>query len=126
MTHSTRHDELRALVQDAVFKYTTLQREELRRKNPGLSDEELDMLQPVVEEYDPVVELSLIAADRRHDPSLRRQANADAAQYLRPKLKSVEMMTDPRLLEQNSQKMQLADKMLDILEAMAAAKASRS
>lgn len=108
-------DELRARIQETVHRFTALAREEIARKwadgwrvtpvgwvlpapenivlgeaiPPGL----LEKLQPLMEEYDPVVELALVAADYGNPVELRVRANGDAAKYLRPQLKSIEYTT---------------------------------
>lgn len=139
--------ELRALTQEAVHHFTDLRRKEITERwaqgwrisplgwvLPEEGDRVvgelipphiLDSAQPLIEEYDPVVELSIMAADYRNEVSLRRQANADAAQYLRPKLKSIELLEDPESLELQQQKNDLAGRMVDILDAMAQAKRQR-
>lgn len=113
---------IRALCQEAVHHFTDLRRQELRHQNPGLSEEELDQMQPLIDEYDPVVQLAILGSDHSKEASLRRQANSDAAQYLRPKLKSVEMLGDPRLAESQAQKDELASKLVGVMELMAKAK----
>lgn len=90
-----------------------------------ISDEVLDQLQPLIDEYDPVVELSLIAVDNRNDVTTRRQAHAEAAQYLRPKLKSIEILEDPESIELQNKKAEMAERMVDILDAMAQARRGR-
>lgn len=114
---------LRASVQEAVHHFTDLKRHEIKAKEPSITPEELDRLQPQIEEYDPVVQLAIMASDYSRDPSLRRQANSDAAQYLRPKLKSIEMLSDPRLLDSQKERDALASRLVDVMEIMATAKA---
>lgn len=87
-----------------------------------ISDDDLDRLQPLVEEFDPVVELSIIAIDRRNDVTIRRQALSDAAQYLRPKLSAVAMLDDPETLASASQKHELALRLVGLMGAVASAK----
>lgn len=113
---------LRATVQMSVHEYTALKRDELKAKNPDMTPRELDALQPEIQEYDPVVQLALMGSDYSRDPALRRQANADAAQYLRPKLKSVEMLGDPRLVESQKERDALAHRLVDVMDIMAKAK----
>lgn len=136
---------LRAMTQEAVHQFTEMKRTEIIQKyadgwrwsplgwvlpeepviGETISPALLDTLQPLVEEYDPVVELSLIAVNYENKPELRRQANADAAAFLRPKLKSIELIDDPRNQELQAQKNELAGKMVDILEAMSKAKSEK-
>ena len=118
---------LRAMAQDSVHHFTMLRRQEIasnyyRQNGTPISDEELDRLQPLVEEFDPVVELSIIAIDRRNDVSIRRQALSDAAQYLRPKLSAVAMLDDPETLAAQSQKQELARRLVTLMGAVASAK----
>lgn len=140
-------EQLRVLVQESVHEFTQLRRDEIRsqwrlgwRPSPDLPnllslppeeervlgeevpDEVLDSLQPEEQEYDPVVALAVMAADRRHDPSLRMQASASAAQYMRPKLKSVEIVDDAETKEIAAEKNELVARMLSLLDVMAIAK----
>lgn len=122
-----RKSSLRAMTQERVHHFTHLKREEIRKNfflehGYEIDESELDRLQPLIEEYDPVVELSLIASDYALEPSIRRQANSDAAQYLRPKLSAVKIMDDPEAVEVENQKMRLANRLVEVMETMAAAK----
>lgn len=119
--------ELRAMTQEAVLEFTSLRRDHIARNyriehNKDITEEELDMMQPLIEEWDPVVSLALIGTDYRNKVEIRRQANADAAQYLRPKLKSIELLEDPESQALNEEKVALAGRLVDILVAMEAAK----
>ena len=114
---------LRAKVQDAVHHFTMLRREEaharfVRENGRPPTAMELDELQPLVEEFDPVVELALIGADYRNETSLRRQALAEAAQYLRPKLSAVAVMDDPENLTEQAQKNELVKRLMSMMELM--------
>ncbi len=118
---------LRSMTQEAVLHFTDMKRAEISAKyreehGENIPPAHLDALQPLIEEYDPVVELSLVAADYSNKVEIRRQANADAAQFLRPKLKSIELVDDPRNQELMDEKNRLAARMVDILDAMAQAK----
>lgn len=129
---STSRDkaELRAAMQDSVFEFTTLRRSKIalavRAEHPDWSDERVaervDEMQPEYPEYDPVVELAVMGADHRNTPELRRQANAEAAQYVRPKLKSIEFTADPASLEEQSARRELAGRLVGLLNAAASAK----
>lgn len=129
---STSRDkaELRAAMQDSVFEFTTLRRTkiaaQLRLEYPTWTDEQVaervDDLQPEYPEYDPVVELAVMGADHRNTPELRRQANAEAAQYVRPKLKSIEFTADPASLEEREARKELAGRLVGLLNAAASAK----
>lgn len=115
------------MTQDAVMEFTEMRRERIRQKYRDenareISAEDLDEMQPQIDEWDPVVELALIGADYRHKVEIRRQANSDAAQYLRPKLKSIELLEDPESLELQEEKNQLAKRMVEILSALEQAK----
>lgn len=120
---------LRAMVQEQVHHFTMLRRRELYdefvvREGRPPTESEMDRMQPLIEEFDPVVELSLIAADYRNDPAIRRQASSDAAQYLRPKLSAVAMLDDPNRLAQESEKRKLAARLVDLLQLVSVAKTS--
>jgi hypothetical protein len=118
---------LRAMAQDAVHEFTSLRRDELYRQHveehgvPPTPDW-LDRMQPLVEEFDPVVELSIIAIDRRNDVAVRRQALSDAAQYLRPKLSAVALLDDPDTLAAEASKHELAKRLVGAMELFARAK----
>lgn len=122
--------ELRAAMQNSVLEFTTMRRSQIeaqiRSEYPSLSDDEIakrvDLAQPLYAEYDPVVELAIMGADHSNTPELRRQANAEAAQYVRPKLKSIEFTQDPQSLEEKEQRRALAGRLVGLLEAAAAAK----
>lgn len=117
-------------MQDSVFEFTTLRRTKIsaqvRLEHPGWSDdqvlERVDEIQPEYPEYDPVVELAVMGADHRNTPELRRQANAEAAQYVRPKLKSIEFTADPASLEEKEARRELAGRLVGLLNAAASAK----
>lgn len=118
---------LRAMAQDSVHHFTMLRRDEISAQffaehGYRIDPADLDRLQPLVEEFDPVVELSIIAIDRRNDVSIRRQALSDAAQYLRPKLSAVAMLDDPENLASASEKYELAKKLVGLMGAVASAK----
>lgn len=118
---------LRAMVQESVHHFTVLRRQEAyvlfeqERGRPPTA-EELDAIQPMMEEFDPVVELAIIGADHRNETALRRQALSDAAQYLRPKLSAVAMLDDPERATEQAQKEQLARRLTDLMAAVLGAK----
>lgn len=122
--------ELRAAMQDSVMEFTRLRRErllpDLRAAHPHATPEELkaklDEMQPLFHEYDPVIELAIMGADYRNSPELRRQANSEAAQYVRPKLKSVEFTVDPNSATELEARRALAGRLVGLLDAAAAAK----
>ncbi len=142
--HETQNKkELRALTQESVFHYIYLRRKEIKRmwyegwrwdgeksilympydsakvRGERVPPDLLDMIQPRMEEFDPVVELSIMASDYRNGVAVRRQASADAAQYLRPKLKNIELSGDGDLNELESQRVLLQERMFDLLKSMA-------
>ena len=129
---STSRDkaELRAAMQDSVLDFTTLRRSKIRAQlvaeyptwTESQIDERVDELQPEYPEYDPVVELAVMGADHRNTPELRRQANAEAAQYVRPKLKSIEFTADTASLEEQAARRELAGRLVCLLNAAATAK----
>ena len=121
--------ELRTQMQESVHRYTTMLRERLlpvlRREHPDWSEQQiaelLDARQPLYQEYDPVILLGLMSADHSNSPELRRQAAAEAAQYTRPKLKSVEMTVDPGGAREEERRA-LAGRLVGLLDAAAEAK----
>lgn len=128
-TRLSSKTELRALVQESVLEFTSLRRDEISReykKEHGkkISPALLDEKQPLITEYDPVVQLSLMGSDYSQKVELRRQANADAAQYLRPKLKSIEVLEDPASLALQEEKNKLAEKLFMLMNAAAEGKRS--
>lgn len=122
--------ELRAAMQESAFQHTTLLRERLlpglRQAHPDKSEEELasllDEVQPIYAEYDPVVAMSMIAVDHSNPVDLRMKAHAEVAQYVRPKLKSVEMTIDPQSEEEKAARKELAGRIVSLLEVAAQAK----
>lgn len=122
---------LRAKVQETVHHFTLLRRQEiyaqfqLKEGRPPTA-EELDSLQPLMEEFDPVVELAIMGSDYRNEAALRRQALSDAAQYLRPKLSAVAMLDDPETLSAQAQKQELAKKLVGFMEILTQAKRTES
>lgn len=118
---------LRAMVQESVHQFTVLRRQEAyvlfeQEHSRPPTAEELDAIQPMMEEFDPVVELAIIGADHRNETALRRQALSDAAQYLRPKLSAVAMLDDPERATEQAQKEQLARRLTDLMAAVLGAK----
>ncbi len=79
---------LRALLADAVLEYTTL-----KRRHQIAHGVHPDEAVQIVEEYDPVVAMALLGVTVR-DPSLALMAHANVAKFVRPALKSVEMISD--------------------------------
>lgn len=131
---ATRRDkaELRAAVHEAVHEFTHLRRDKLRAQykaeHPTASEhtilEYLDEVQPLYEEFDPVVEMSVFASDHRNDSKSRRQAMADVAPYLRPKLKQIEHMESPEQRDLNARKSDLATQLLAVLTASSTGRSS--
>ncbi len=109
--------ELRALIQERVLEFTELRRREDIEN--GMAEGEA---QAVIEDYDPVVAMSLVAVDRRSSRELQMRAHSEVAQYCRPKLKSVEVTTDPEAAETVSQRQALSERLVSLLEAAAGAK----
>jgi len=92
---------------------------QLMEKDPQLSMEQAraraEELQPIIEEYDPVAQLAMMAADNSNKPDLRRQAHSDASQYLRPKLKTIEHIDDPLTREAEKERFSLAERLGQLL-----------
>jgi hypothetical protein len=109
--------ELRALLQERVLEFT-----EMRRKadlEAGMSEDEA---QQIIDDYDPVVHMGMIAVDRREKRELQLRAASEVAQYVRPKLKSVEVTTDPEAMETLQERQQLSSRLVALLEAAAEGK----
>jgi hypothetical protein len=106
--------ELRALVQESVFKFT-----EAKHKVDLAAGIAPELAQPVYENYDPVVELAIAAVDKTNTIETRIKCNAEVAQYLRPKLKAIEITEDPEALALQDQKLELARKLTDMLDLKA-------
>jgi K+-sensing histidine kinase KdpD len=109
--------ELRALLQERVREFTELRRQQ--DIDAGMSPDEA---QQVIEDYDPVVQMGMIAVDRREKREVQLRAASEVAQYVRPKLKSVEVTTDPEAMETLQERQQLSSRLLSLLEMAAEAK----
>jgi len=98
----------------------------LREKHPEKSEAELAILldesQPAYAEYDPVVAMSMLAVDHSNPVELRLRAHSEVAQYVRPKLKSIEMTVDPASEEEVAVRRELAARLVGLLEVAAGAK----
>lgn len=109
--------ELRALIQERVLEFT-----ELRRRADIEAGVPEDEAQQVIEDYDPVVHMSLIAVDRREKREMQLNAAKEVAQYVRPKLKSVEVTADPEAMETLAERQELSSRLVALLELAAEAK----
>lgn len=109
--------ELRALIQERVHEFTQLRR--AADIAAGVAPEDA---QPIIEDYDPVVQMSLFAADRRVKTDLQLRAASEVAQYVRPRLKSIEMTMDPEGMESLVQRQELSHRLVGLLEMAAAAR----
>lgn len=109
--------ELRALLQERVHEFT-----ELRAKQDEQDGVPPEQRQQIIDDYDPVVALAIVAVDRRSTIENRIRCNAEVAQYVRPKLKSVEVTADPEALETLEERRHLSERLVGLLEAAAAAK----
>lgn len=108
--------ELRALLQEKVHEFTELRRaEDIKAGVPP------EQVQQVIEDYDPVVALALVAVDRKSTLENRIKCNAEVAQYVRPKLKSVDVTVDPEAIETLEERRQLSERLVGLLEAAASA-----
>lgn len=113
--------ELRALIQERVHEFTELRREEDVRN--GLPP---DQQQEIIEEYDPVVAMALVAVDRRTKLQDRIKCHSEVAQYVRPKLKSVEVTADPDALETLEERRRLSERLVGLLEVAASEKKEKA
>lgn len=122
--------DLRVQMQDEVYEFARMRRQELfdelRAKDQDADDASLwaqvDKLQPAYEEFDPVVAMALVGADHRNDVDVRLAANARVAEYVRPKLKSVEVRVTENDPEQIARRAELMGRLRDFLDAGAGAK----
>lgn len=122
--------DLRVQMQDAVHEFSRLRRDELwhelTRDHPDWPQDrieaEIDKLQPSYDEYDPVVQMAVVAADHRNPVEVRLRAAGEAAQYVRPKLKSVEVRVGDDDPEVAQRKQELLGRLREYLDAGAGAK----
>lgn len=115
-----RHREtadLRAMLAEVVLDYTTLKRRDdiARGVDPRKAQE-------IIEEYDPVVMMAIIGARSDVAVALSLSANSEVAQYIRPKLKSVEVISDPEKARDAEARNQKAAQFLNMIDEMANAK----
>lgn len=110
------HDalDLRARCAAAVHEFTTLKRAEQIRKGVPV-DKALD----VTEEYDPVVEMALIAGDKSNTQELRLMANAQVARYLRPPMKAQEAPNDVAAAATEGRKREISQSLFAALNDIA-------
>ena len=113
--------ELRALLQERVHEFT-----ELRARQDAEQGIPPQDAQQIVDDYDPVVALALVAVDRRTTLDQRIRCNSEVAQYVRPKLKSVEMSLEPDTAETLAQREQLSSQLIGILTSSASARKRES
>lgn len=129
-TDAQQKAQLRAIVQEDVLAMTRLRRNtiwaQLTKEHPDWAQTdvqaEVDRLQPEYQEYDPVVAMAVMSANHEHPVEVRLRAAAESAQYLRPKLKSIEMTVDPRSAEEVAVRRELASRLVGLLDAASAAK----
>lgn len=117
--------ELRALIQERVHEFTELRHAEDMKLflSQGMTEDEARAkAQPIIEDYDPVVQLSILAVDSRAKQDVQVRCAAEVAQYVRPKLKSVEVTTDPEALETLAERQALSAALVGLLTAAASAK----
>lgn len=118
--------ELRALLQEKIHEFTELRHnQDLADLPPDMSPDEAiarGHVQAIVEDYDPVVAMAIVSVDRRSSIELRVKCNAEVAQYVRPKLKSVEVTGDPEAIETLEQRRRLSEELVGLLNAAASAK----
>lgn len=112
-----RHREtadLRALLAETVLEYTTLKRRDdiSRGVDPRKAQE-------IVEEYDPIVMMAVIGVRSDVAVQISLSANAEVAQYIRPKLKSVEVISDPEKAEDAKKRSEKAAALLAMIDQMA-------
>jgi hypothetical protein len=117
--------ELRALLQEKVHEFTSMRRQiDIAQLPPDMSVEEAEaagLVQEVYDDWDPVVAMSMTATDRRVSLEIRTKCQAEVSQYVRPKLKSVDVTVDPEALETLEERRQLSERLTQLLEAAASA-----
>lgn len=109
--------ELRALLQERVHEFT-----ELRAREDDAAGLPPEQRQQVIEDYDPVVALALVAVDRRTTLADKIKCNSEVAQYVRPKLKSIDHSVDPDTAETIARRTELSETIVGALESLAARK----
>lgn len=118
--------ELRALIQERVHEHTLkLRQMEIERLvKDGMSETEAGIAarQQVIEDYDPVVQMAMVAVDAEVKPDMQIRCASEVAQYVRPKLKSVELTADPEALETLHERQELSSRLVGLLEMAAQAK----
>ncbi len=120
--------ELRSMVHEDVLAMTRARRqtiwERITREQPELTQEQVqsmvDQEQPEYMDYDPVVAMAVMSANTSYPVEVRLRAMAESAQYLRPKLKSIEMVVGDS--ETKAERDELASRLVGLLDAAAAAK----
>lgn len=116
--------ELRAKMQDTVREFTLLQRAKMRvqllAENPTASEDaltaQLDDMCPVEDDFDPVVALAIIGVDRRNSAEVRARALSASAEFVRPKLKSVEVVSEAATPEEELERRALFARLVGALE----------
>lgn len=113
----TRHREtadLRAVIAETVLQFTTLlRRDQIAR---GVHP---DRAQEIVEEYDPVVAMALIGVRSDVDVATQLTAHSNVSKFVRPTLKSVEVLSDVDKLTDAQRRNDAARDILGILDSMA-------
>lgn len=108
--------DLRAELADVVHEYTSLKRRDQIAHGVAPHD-----AVEIVEEYDPVVAMALLAVSTKNvDQAL--QAHAQVAQYVRPKLKSVEVIQDAAKLQDLAARNAKAASIVESINAVARAR----
>lgn len=107
--------ELRALLQEKVLEHTTLLRRHQMQNGVAPTD-----AQPIIDEYDPVVCMALIAVDRRTPIDLAKSSHAEVAKYVRPQLKSIEVTSDTETNELMRQRNELAARLFGAVDQIPA------
>lgn len=116
--------ELRGAMQDEVRRYTHMLRERLLptivADHPDWTadqvEAELDFLQPLYDEFDPVIQLALVGANHSNSTEVRLRALSESAQYVRPKLKSIELGTRDDDPEEQAARRELMARMRGLLD----------
>lgn len=122
--------QLRDMVHEDVMKMCEQRRAALWAKytaehpewSQGQVEAQVDYEQPLFVDYDPVVMMAVMSANYEYPPEVRLRAAAESAQFMRPKLKSIEMTVDPMSAEQRARRDELAARLVGLLDVAAEAK----
>lgn len=85
----------------------------------------VDLIQPAMDEFDPVVQMAMVGADYEQPIEIRLRALEGCAPYMRPKLKQVEHLEDPAALAAEENKRKLSERLVQLLETSSGRRSAR-